>query len=66
MGFIATCLGQKAMLLLLLLLMMGFIGFALVSYGSDVVPRFYWHGAQVHAEGCSGLPCETIEKERAA
>jgi len=45
---------------------MGFIGFALVACGSDVVPRFYWHSAQVHAEGCSGLPCETSEKERAA
>jgi len=45
---------------------MGFIGFALVAYGSDVVPRFYWHSAQMHAEGCSGLPCETSEKERAA
>jgi len=45
---------------------MGFIGFALVAYGSDVVPRFYWHGAQVHAERCGGLPCETGEKERAA
>jgi hypothetical protein len=42
---------------------MGFIGFALVAYGSDVIARFYWHGAQVYAEGCGGLPCETSEKE---
>lgn len=30
---------------------------------NDVVPRFYWHSAQVHAEGCGGFPCETSEKE---
>jgi hypothetical protein len=42
---------------------MGFHGFSLVGCGSDVVTRFYWHGAQVHAEGCGGLPCKTSEKE---
>jgi hypothetical protein len=42
---------------------MVFHGLSLVGCDSDVVSRFYWHGAQVHAEGCGRFPRETSEKE---
>jgi hypothetical protein len=42
---------------------MVFHAFSLVGCDSDVVSRFYWHSAQVHAEGCGGFPRETSQKE---